>query len=189
MPTECKTIWQRKWLELDVTNPALQDMATAIESFCRRWYLNEPSPSLLVLCGPCGVGKTHCAGRVAEWARYVAVPAMEAGNWGMKVPSVKFVRWPEITDAFKEGHYGVINDCNEVSFLIIDDIGAEHDPSRNAADKLCQILSHRERKFTLITTNISPAAWPERFDARIADRLMRNSRVVDLNNLSSYSVQ
>jgi hypothetical protein len=44
-------------------------------------------------------------------------------------------------------------------WLIIDDLGAGHDPSGVGTDKLCQVLSRREEMWTLITTNIMPVAW------------------------------
>jgi hypothetical protein len=34
--------------------------------------------------------------------------------------------------------------------------------------------------FTVVTTNLRPEHWRERFDARIADRLFSNARMVDL---------
>ena len=93
---------------------------------------------------------------------------------------VTLLRWPEATDGFKAGEYGCIEEAINAGLLIIDDVGAEHDPSRNGTDKLCQVLSRREKRFTLLTTNIKPEAWAERFDVRIADRLLRNSVVLNL---------
>ena len=113
---------------------------------------------------------------------------MEAGGWEISIPSVLYVNWPEVVDGFKEGLYGVVQDCFESSLLIIDDIGAEHDPSKNAADKVCQILSKREHKFNVITTNVHQTSWSNKFDMRIADRLLRNSVVVDLSDIESHSL-
>jgi DNA replication protein DnaC len=92
-----------------------------------------------------------------------------------------------VVDDFKGGDYSVLGDMFEVDLLVIDDIGAEHDPSKSGVNKLCQILSRRETKFTVITSNISPAHWPERFDTRIADRLLRNSEVIELWSVPSYA--
>ena len=38
----------------------------------------------------------------------------------------------------------------------------------------------------MITTNIPVGEWGVKFDARIADRLFRNSVIVDLFGLPSY---
>jgi DNA replication protein DnaC len=186
-PTK-SSAWQQKWISLDLVSEPVARMSNEAERFCARWYHNRPHPSMLVLSGPSGVGKTHTAKKIYQFARCAAFSAMEDGMWGFSVPSVLFVRWPEVADGFKEGNYGVIQDSLDASLLIIDDVGAEHDPSRNAADKLCQILSRREQMFTVITTNIEPMMWSEKFDMRIADRLLRNSVIVDINETKSHSV-
>ena len=82
-----------------------------------------------------------------------------------------------------------MTDCLESSLLVLDDIGAENDPWKIAADRLCQILSRRERKFTVLTTNIKPADWPVKFDGRINDRLLRNSCIVDLTGVPSFAMR
>lgn len=179
--------WQRKWLDLEVTHPEIQTMAKEAQDFCSRFYLRLTSHSTLIIAGKSGTGKTRVARAVARYARAVAFHAMESRYWP-NPPSCLFASWSTITDGFKLGEYGFIEDANNADLLIIDDLGSEHDPSTNAADKLCQILSKRERKFNLITTNIQSSAWPKRFDARIADRLLRNSVVIDLNGVKSFAV-
>lgn len=184
----CRTAWQQKRLGLDVTAPAVQEMAEEAEHFAGRWFRNHPTPAVLVLVGPSGVGKSHTAEAVVRFANQAGHAAWEQGHWKNLVPSSAFYRWPEIADAFKRGEYGVVDDMMGLSLIVLDDIGAEHDPSRNAMDKLCQVLSRREKRFTLVTTNISPDVWPERFDVRVADRLFRNSRIVDLSDVHSYAL-
>jgi DNA replication protein DnaC len=171
-----------------VAVPLIQTMADETERFCGRWFTNRPRPAVLVITGNSGVGKTHVAQAVFAFSQRVAFAAWERGGWSKQVPASLLLPWPEVCDGFKAGNYGVLEDAFTVSLLILDDIGAEHDPSKNAVDKLCQILSRRERMFTLVTTNIEPAAWPSRFDVRIADRLLRNSVIVDLPQVDSYAL-
>ena len=189
MTNPCRTPWQRKWLGLDVTSKAVQRMADEAEKFTARWFRNHPHSSLLVLAGEYGTGKSHVARAIHRFATTAAWSAFHENKaWGARIPGSLYLRWPEVADAFKEGQYGVLEDCFTESLVILDDVGAEHDPSKNAADKFCQVLTRRERLFTLVTTNISPALWPERFDGRIADRLLRNSVVVELSDTRSYSL-
>lgn len=190
MKSPCKTAWQRKWLELDATSSDVQAMANAVENFAGAWFKNKPRPSMLVLSGPSGVGKSYAAKHLHRFAEKAAFSSFEDGAWTgpLRVPSSLFLRWPETCDAFKDGEYGVVRDAFEADLLILDDIGAEHDPSKNAADKLCQILSRRENKFTVVTTNIAPQSWESKFDRRIADRLLRNSLVVELAGTPSYAL-
>jgi DNA replication protein DnaC len=187
----CKTDWQRKWLRLDVYAPEIQAMADAAQQLGSNWFHNRrDSKKLLVLVGETGCGKTHTAKALLDWAQCgVAHLAWERRHWRDVIPSAAFYRWPEITDKFKEGQYGVLQDLFDVTLAGIDDLGAEHDPSRNAADKLCQVLSRRQdRLWSVITTNVSPIEWPHRFDKRIADRLMRSSVIVDLSKVESYAL-
>lgn len=155
-------------------------MADKAAQFCNRWYAGFQNPSLLVLVGESGCGKTHTAKKVFNFA---------CATWGAGSFSYPwFFSWPEVVDQFKANDYSAVETAKECGLLVIDDIGAEYDPSKNAADKLCQILSKREKRFTVITTNIKIEQWPERFNTRIADRLMRNSEIVNLFGVESYSV-
>ena len=95
--------------------------------------------------------------------------------------------WPHLLDVFKAGGWDVVEDMFSATVLIIDDLGAGHDPSGIGTDKLCQVLSRREEMWTLITTNIMPEAWQQKFDRRVASRFMRNSTLVDLSDVKDFN--
>lgn len=171
---------------MDVTHPTVQAAADACSALAAMIGKNTALIPMVVLCGEPGCGKTHLLKNMVAWARRESFGFWERGV--LKAPlSVTSVSWPVICDAFKAGMYGIMDDLLRDDFVAIDDIGAEHDPSQNAADKLCQILSRREGKWTMITTNIAPSAWATRFDSRIEDRLLRWSTVVDMSNVPSFS--
>lgn len=183
----CATPWQRKWLELDVVHPRIQEMATAAEAFCRNWVSNEKSPGLLVLCGNTGTGKTHTARAISHYCTKASMTAFERGAWGTRsLPSTFYLAWPEAANQFNDKNFSAITDATENDLVTLDDVGAENDPWKICADKLCQILSRRENKFTVLTTNIQVEDWPAVFDVRISDRLWRNSKVVNLAAVPSY---
>jgi DNA replication protein DnaC len=187
---ECQTGWAKKWLKLDCHHPSIQVAASAAEAFCGRWFRHNPKPSLLILCGEPNCGKTHIARKVAFWAHCSAQKAYDDGGgktWKKDLPSIVYLRWPEVVDSFRENLNSVMDDMMNAGLLVLDDVGAEYDPSQNATNKLCQVLSRREKEFTIITTNISPASWPDKFDSRICDRFFRNSEVVDLFGVPSYA--
>lgn len=145
---------------------------------------------MLVLVGESGCGKTHVARAIARYAAVAGFTALEKGRgktWSDHIPSSAFYAWSEITDGFKAGDYSTVQDMMDADLLVLDDVGAEHDPSKNATAKLCQILSRREKKFTVITTNIKPEEWPTSFDTRVADRLLRNSKIILLFGVESYT--
>lgn len=182
--------WQRKWLNLDCRHPQTSALGDAAERFCGRWYRNNPERSLLVIVGESGCGKTHTAMAISRFCHLAAFKAFESGKgktWsGARIPCQLFVFWPETVDQIKAKNFGLVEDMRETDLLIIDDLGAEDDPFRQATNTLCQILSRREKKFTVITTNIKPEFWCERLDSRIGDRLMRNSETVSMWGVPSY---
>lgn len=184
-----KTDWQRRNLCLEVTHPQVQIAADACEGLAKMIARNDELKPLVVLCGNPGCGKTALLNRMATWGRHNAM-ALSSQVWKYKRKplSVSRVSWPEVCDGFKEGEYGIVRDLLEADLALIDDIGAEHDPSRNGVDKLCQVFSRREGRWTLVTTNIAPEAWSQRFDARIEDRLLRRSTIVDMFNVPSFAV-
>lgn len=187
--TPCKTDWQQKWLRLDVVDKRLQKLADDAENFCGRFYRNDTQKSLLVIIGPYGCGKTHVAKSIWHFCRLAATGSYQTGVWpDGNVPSTLCVSWPMACNALNERKFSLVQDYIQSDLLVLDDIGAENDPWKVCADKLCQVLSRRERKFTVITTNVKPVEWPNKFDGRIADRLLRNSIVVDLTGLKSYAL-
>lgn len=189
MKHPCNSIWQRKFLELEVTHHDVQATATVAESFCGRWFRNHTKDSLLVLFGNYGCGKTHIAQGIFDFCLRAAFKALESGHWGDTVPSCYYLPWPEAAAAMSEKQFGLVEDAFKADLLVLDDVGAENDPWKICADKLCQILSRRERRFTVITTNLAPEHWREKFDGRINDRLMRNSVICDMSRVPSYSMK
>lgn len=186
----CKTKWQKKWLKLDVVDPAIQKLADEAESFCGRWFNNNSQKSLLVIVGEFGSGKTHTAKAIFRFCNAAATLAFDSEKWGHKqIPDAIYISWPEAAGAFSEKQYGIMDDAYESDLCVIDDIGAENDPWKVCTDKLCQILSRREKKFTVVTTNIEPSNWSEKFDGRVNDRLLRNSVVVDISRVQSFSMR
>lgn len=171
--------WQRKWIALEVTHPRLQKIGDAAEMFCARWL--KQSPLLLYICGPTGTGKTHVARAILRFCRASGSRASRT-----RMLSCADWRWPELADEFKAKNFSALEDLFTTDLVLLDDIGAEDDPFNVAADKLCQILSRREKKFTVITSNKAPEEFAV-IDPRIADRFFRNSKIVDLTGASSYS--
>ncbi len=187
---KCASTWQQKWIALDIVAPELQTLATAAENFCGRWFVNSKERTLLVIVGTFGSGKTHTAKAIHRFAMSAATAAFDSKKWGEShFPTAAYISWPEAANAFAEKQFGLMDDANESDLVILDDIGSENDPWKACADKLCQILSRREKKFTVVTTNVPPINWTERFDGRINDRLCRNSVICDISKVGSYALK
>ena len=146
---------------------------------------------MLVITGQSGCGKTRVAGAIYEFCNAVAFDAYcQNKGWGKAdhTPYVHFDSWSRINAAISNRNEEPLKDLFDADCLVIDDIGAETDSFKVGADRLCQVLSKREREFTVITTNIPSDQWAERMDSRISDRLLRNSVVVEMGECPSYSI-
>ncbi len=183
----CQTDWQRKWINLSVTHLKVQDAANEAQRFCSRFIHNNTLKSVLVLCGPNGCGKTHIARSIFRYCSLAQRKAYETRKWN-DYPNSLFLRWPAVMDCIRARNYLVVEDAMNQSLVVLDDIGADADQWDDGKDKLCQILGRREKMFTVITTNILPQFWSEKFEPRIEDRLLRNSIVKDMTGVTSYAI-
>ena len=158
--------------------------------FCFDMWREPQIGRLLLLAGKNGNGKTHAARGVSRWVRCVGHGKqwVERNNH-ISTLTCLYWHWPALLDALKNGGWDLIEDCFSTPLLIIDELGGGHDPSTVGIDKLCQILTRREHRWTLITTNLAPADWRSAFDNRVASRLFRNSTLIDLSDVPDYSAK
>jgi len=163
-------------------------MAHSIFNMCVGYAKRPDHGNLVVLYGNNGAGKTHCLRAVKRWADCVAMalPLVESPGGQMRMPRARFLHWPTFLDDLKGGAWDSVRQAEEESLLLLDEVGGGHDPSRVGLDKLCRILSRRERMWTVVTTNLVPDAWEEAFDRRVASRLCRDAEHVDLTDVPDY---
>jgi DNA replication protein DnaC len=189
--------WNAKWLKLQTgKHPKLKEMEMEVGQFCFEMWAHPLEGRLLLLAGENGTGKTHCAKAVQRWVsavghgkKWIVTGKPTASNCRVHSVSLSSIywHWPELLDRFKCGQWDLLDDMISEPCLIIDELGGGHDPSGVGVDKLCQLLSRREYKWTLITTNVIPASWEQIFDRRIASRFFRNSTLVDLSDVPDFN--
>lgn len=147
----------------------------------------------LTLLGPSGTGKTMLAKIITrffrEWLdgfldeRHDPVKERIYRKGGMK-------NWAGVVGDMIEGDYSGIRDLKEDWFVCLDDIGAEYVKNRElSTSKLYDILTARERLFTVITANLSLEQINRQMDARIASRLLRNGSVVVDVKATDYNLR
>lgn len=150
--------------------------------------LGHLPPRWITFLGTSGAGKTM----LARWINAVFKQYLD---WKIDWPATErtktetnpygtiirdrgqFVWWAKIARLMREGEYRVLDDLCQLSFLVVDDIGAEHG-SDFVNSKLYELCSRRERKWTVFTGNLSLGDIEKRIDARIASRMIRHGSVV-----------
>lgn len=171
--------------------PQLEDMLTATWRFIAG-IKAEPVPMLgefrkpqgrwLSLLGTSGAGKTMLSKFVWNWwctqGRRCLCPVSGAETWRHG----RWLSWKSFVENSKPSlPHEQWQDLREAWLVIIDDFGSAHDPSGYATDLLLGILQSRDKRWTLLTSNLSAEAVQKR-DGRIASRLIRHgSEVVDVN--------
>lgn len=179
---------------MKLNHPQLNDAIPTLAKFLMDLrYPTRPS-GCFVLYGVNGCGKTHIANKLKDIfvsLRLNIGPVNHPANFEneaeVKIPDCLFVHWPKAIDGMKSDQWLVFQEAETEYFVILDDIGAEHDPSGAGLEKLYLILNRREFKRTLITTNFPPDQWDKKFEKRIASRLFRHSTRINLSEVPDYN--
>lgn len=164
-----------EWLGIQTFNdPALEKLVVA----CEEWALAfraKAQPRWLSLIGRSGTGKTHCAEKL--WRM-----ALGKSDFSKTAFVPQVIYWPDFIQQLRGGNgYALRDDAKTWPVLLLDDIGAERDPSGYAAEELNTLLGCRMNKWTLITSNKTLESL-KAIDARIASRLVRGQNIcVEVN--------
>lgn len=152
-------------------------MLTAARTFADDLATPLTRPRWLSLLGSPASGKTMLARMVYRQASAFAdrYPSMESG----RSRRCCFRSWPKMLAALRDGEFRPFNDLCGEWFLVVDDLGAEHQGRDQgfALAKLYDLLNARLGKWTVLTSNLDLAALG-RMDARIASRLIRDGSTV-----------
>lgn len=157
--------------------------------------LNFARPHWLCLLGNSGIGKTHLAREVyrhfMDYSRFEL--SLDAERYRIDGNTGQYVDWRKFASELRGGSFGRLEDIERDWFVVLDDIGSEHDPSgfiASVLDRICNSRSDITRpKWTLITCNLGLSQIAEKIDTRIADRMLRNGSVVIETNLESWALR
>lgn len=172
-------------------DPQLKTMRTAAEQFISD-VIACGNPHWLSLLGTSGAGKTMLAKTIFRAFK-------QTMDWKINWPATEktktesdpygriirhrgdYIPWRRLAQLLRDGEYRIFDDLCALSFLVVDDIGAEYGTPFIDA-KLYELCSRREGKWTVLTANLSLSDIERRIDARIASRMIRSdSVVVDVN--------
>lgn len=132
----------------------------------------------LFLYGPPAKGKTTAACAIlTSFAKLYAASVYA---------SVYFVRWDNFLRAKQgliagggtESYQSVVDAVDHVALLALDDVGHEYSASAYGPALLDQVIRSRYDRGlpTIITTNLSEAAWTEKYDATLTSFIKRACR-------------
>lgn len=160
-----------------------KELKAASIAFCQAMCSSHENARWLSLVGSSGTGKTLAAKRITRaFSRHCEglldeVRLQKVGDRPLRKGG--FLSWPDCIECMLERDYGFMRQACEDWFLVLDDVGAEHEKLRElSVSKLFSILNARQNKFTVLTCNFSLQQIAERMDPRIASRLIRHGGVV-----------
>lgn len=164
-------------------DPVLEQMLTAAMHWGLDLY-SDRHPRWISFVGKSGTGKTFLGNMCKDLAR--KHPGLMYHN---SLISPIFMRhWPKLLEKLRDKEYWRIGECLDANVLFLDELALEHDPSGFGADKMCQILSGRVGKWTIITSNLGMEKI-EAIDTRIASRMVRDGSVVVECNTVDYAMR
>lgn len=174
----------RKWTEQFKTfdSPVLELMLEEALCFHDEFSFPHSQKRWLSFLGGCGTGKTFLANMLLTRARRFPHLSQhrELVNGALKL------FWPRLLTDMRCGNYEQMRDACDAHFLLIDELSVEHDPRGFARDKLCELISMRVGKWTVITSNLTLNKIAE-LDVRISSRMIRAGSVVVECDTQDYS--
>lgn len=138
------------------------------------------TPHWLSLLGTTYTGKTMLATRL--WQHFDRYGRYYEGINGAQLSmDGRWVNLRRLSAELKEGCWGQVDDICQEYFVVLDDVGADHDPSAAVASALERILDARLGRWTVLTSNYTLAQIAERLDSRIASRIKRGGVVMTID--------
>lgn len=174
-----------------ITHPQLESAQESIRILCQQFSKSPVHGRSVVIFGENGTGKTRLLRRAFIWMQSVAqlLPLVQRPDiegqtglaWG------KYVHWPSLVNDLQKQPDLNLEEFYQCNLLVLDDIGAEHDPSGYGREQLYLLLNRREFNWNLISTNFPPGQWAHKFDRRISSRLFRNAEHINLSQVPDFS--
>jgi len=142
----------------------------------------------LTYAGKSGTGKTYLATKIYNYCGRNLKCGFKITGETHKFLDFYSITSSQLADNFRACGYD--DYANKADMLYIDDLGAEKDTTGYVKGKMCELLSRRVGKWTLITSNLSLESLGESYDNRIASRIIRDENVlVSIKDVQDYALR
>ena len=182
-----------KYFEFQITgNAEEKKQLSAIVDACARFVKSVKAgdqPYWLSLLGTSGAGKTYLARKVWRWFSHSSFfrSSIDDDTKEIIYPG-SWCNWPRLAgELLGNSGYGRLEDLQTEKLTILDEIGADRDPSGHVRDCMSRLLSGRVGKWTLITSNKSLGDVDRDIDTRVASRMLRDGSIVVEVDVSDFS--
>ncbi len=192
-PSVNTTEWA-KWFEFSIdgdtsTAAQLRAMVDAAARFVKAIKSNA-EPHWLSFIGTSGAGKTYLARRIWNWYQGESSLFRASIVEGEIAYPGSFNSWPKIAgELLSNESYWKLEELQREKFVVLDEIGADRDPSGHVRDCLARVLSGRVGKWTVITSNKSLGDIQRDIDTRISSRMIRDGNVVVDVDVIDYALR
>lgn len=181
-PTKAKpplmpiTVLNHPW-SFQTNHPDQKAALAAVQRFCGDLE-TQSAARWLTLTGDSGCGKTHLARKAAEYFQKCIMGFVTVNEGKVYRADYRLRTWSKCMAKIYEGEFGSLDELADEYFVVIDDVGAEHDPRKFGVSKLLELLDRRKGKWTILTSNLHLDELGEKLDVRIASRLIRDGSTV-----------
>ena len=140
--------------------------------------------------GNVGVGKSHLSVSMLKELRSIHTSCLFIDVDEM-FRLIRHAMFTNKESMYTESYF--IELASKVDFLVLDDIGAETgniNTDKEASDFISRVLraivNGRQDKSTIFTTNLSSKKLLSMYDAKLVDRMLKDSRVIKYSDTISY---
>jgi DNA replication protein DnaC len=146
-------------------------------------------PYWLTFLGTSGAGKTYLARKIWNWYRSSSLFRASIKDDEICYPG-SWVAWPKLAgDLLNNSGYWQIDELQREKLVVLDEIGADRDPSGHVRDCLARVLSSRVGQWTVITSNKTLGDIQRDIDTRVSSRIIRDENVVVDVELVDYAIR
>ena len=132
-------------------------------------------PRWFTVCGRSGTGKTMLLTELFNFCKDNFQTSVKLHGDNVSLYDFYAATTSQLADTFRQ--YGYNAYAEKADLLFVDDIGAEKDTTGFVKGKLCELLSRRLGKWTLLTSNLTLTEIGENYDNRISSRIIRDDNM------------